>query len=456
MIKTLQNIFKIEELKNRIIYTLILLAIFRLGSYIPLPGIDTGVLQQLFQRQQSGGILDLLNNFVGGAFSRGAIFALGIMPYISASIFMQLLSAALPSLQKIAKEGESGQRKINQYTRYLTIGITAFQAAAYIFNMKNQYGPAIIMDQTLFTVITIFVLTAGTMFMVWLGERITDNGIGNGVSMIIAIGILADLPISLLGQIWDSGDAWYSPSWPIAPMNFYIELIALALVTVAVILLTQGTRKIPVNYAKRVQGSKMMGGTMMQNVRQYIPLKLNAAGVMPIIFAQAIMFIPAQIAQLFPADSAMSSLANSTMNFTSIGYNVVFVLLIIVFTYFYTAIAVNPNDIADQMKRNGGFIPGVKPGRPTSEYIDAVMTRITLPGAIFLAFIAIMPAIATSVGVPSQFAQFFGGTSLLIMIGVVLDTLQQIEGYLLMRHYDGLISGGGKIRGRNPQINPSF
>lgn len=437
LIDSFRNIFKIPELKKRILYTLMLLAIFRIGSFVILPGIDSSLLERLFQSQQGGGILDLFNTFVGGAFSRGSIFALGIMPYISASIFIQILTAALPSLQKIQKEGDSGVRKINQYTRYLAVVVTMVQSWGYITNIKSQYAAALIMDPLYFTVTSIFVLTAGTLFLVWLGERITENGIGNGVSLIIAIGIIADLPQALIYEATSS-----------AAMVFYIELIALALVTMAVILLTTGIRKIPINYARRMVGNRMVGG-MTNNVRQYIPLKLNSSGVMPIIFAQAIMFLPATAAQFFPESEFWSQTGNQFANFTGLWYNVVFVTLIIVFTYFYTAIAVNPNDIAEQLKRSGGFVPGVKPGKQTSDYIDEVLTRITLPGAIFLAFIAIMPAIVTSMGVSTQFAYFFGGTSLLIMIGVVLDTLQQIESYLLMRHYDGLMKTG-KLRSRTP------
>ena len=437
VVEVFRNIFKIPELKKRILYTLLLLAIYRFGSFVILPGINSDILQKLFVTKQGGGILDLFNTFVGGAFSRGSIFALGIMPYISASIFIQILTAAVPSLQKMQKEGDSGVRKLNQLTRYLAVVVTMVQSWGYITNIKAQYAQAIITDATLFTLTSIFVLTAGTLFLVWLGERITDNGIGNGVSLIIAIGIIADLPQALIYEA--TAQPW---------MVFYIEIIALAIVTMAVILLTTGTRKIPINYARRMVGNRMVGG-MTNNVRQYIPLKLNSAGVMPIIFAQAIMFLPVTVAQFFPESDFWSSTGTSFNDFTGFWYNVIFIVLIIVFTYFYTAIAVNPNDMAEQLKRSGGFIPGVKPGKETSGYIDDVLTRITLPGAIFLAFIAIMPAIVTKMGVSTQFAYFFGGTSLLIMIGVVLDTLQQIESYLLMRHYDGLMKTG-KMRSRNP------
>lgn len=431
-----RNIAKIPELRNRILYTLGLLAIFRFGSFIILPGIDSTELTRLFASGQGSGLLGLLDSFVGGAFARGSIFALGIMPYISASIIVQLLGTALPSIQKLQKEGDSGTKKINQLTRYLTIIITAAQSAGYVVNLRSQYNTAIVADSGLFWLTTVFVLTAGTLFLVWLGERITERGIGNGVSLIIAIGIIADLPSALAGEFQTTPG-----------LVFFFEILALAVVTMGVILLTTATRKIPVNYARRMVGSKMMGGTTTTNVRQYLPLKINASGVMPIIFAQAMMFLPTTIAQFFP-DSDFWSATGSTFNdFTSVGYNIVFVLLIIVFTYFYTAVAVNPRDMAEQLKRSGGFIPGIKPGNPTSEFIDATLTKITLPGALFLALIAVMPAIVARFGVSTQFAYFFGGTSLLIMIGVVLDTLQQIESYLLMRHYDGLMKSG-RVRGR--------
>ena len=438
ILQTFRNIWKIEELRKRILYTLFLLIIFRIGSFVIIPGVDSLRLSELFMSSSQGqGLLDLLNTFVGGAFQRGSIFAIGIMPYISASIIIQLLAAAVPSIQKMQKEGESGQRKINQLTRYITVLIAAAQGAGYVVNLRSQFGEAITDQTALFWVTTMFVLTAGTMFLVWMGERITERGIGNGTSLIIAVGIIADLPSALLGEFQTSPG-----------MVFFFEIIALAAVTMAVILLTTGVRKIPVNYARRMVGNKMMGA-MTTNVRQYIPLKLNAAGVMPIIFAQAILFLPAQLAQFFPDSSLFTG--GTFTDFTGVGYNIIFVTLIILFTYFYTAIAVNPKDIADQLKRNGGFIPGIKPGNKTSEFIDETLTRITLPGSIFLAFIAILPAIVNRFGVSMQFSYFFGGTSLLIMIGVVLDTLQQIESYLLMRHYDGLMKSG-RIRGRQPQI----
>jgi preprotein translocase subunit SecY len=437
LISNFQNIFKIPELRKRILYTVLLLSIFRLGSYIILPGIDSTILQDLFANKQGGGVLDLLNTFVGGAFSRGSIFALGIMPYISASIIVQLLATALPNFQKLQKEGESGTRKLNQFTRYLTVVITIVQAAGYVVNLQSQYQQALMMPSTMFWLSTVFVLTAGTLFLVWMGERITDNGIGNGVSLLIAVGILADLVPSLINE-----------AQSVPAMFLYAELIALGIVTLAIILMTTGTRRIPVNYARRMTGIKTAGGVVSNNTRQFIPLKINSAGVMPIIFAQAIMFLPATLLNFFP-DSDTWLVVNSVFNnYTSVGYNIVFAILIIIFTYFYTAVAVNPNDIAEQLRKNGGFVPGIKPGKDTSDHIDDVLTKITLPGAAFLAGVAIMPALASRFGVSGSFAQFFGGTSLLIMIGVVLETIQQIESYLLMRHYDGLMKTG-RVKGRN-------
>lgn len=437
LISTLRTIFKITELRNRILFTLGMLAVYRIGTFIILPGIDSQALEQAVG--QSGGLQGFIDMFVGGAFSRGAIFALGIMPYISASIIVQLMTAVVPSIQKLQQEGDSGIRKINQYTRYLTVLITAVQAAAYVVNTRTQFPFAITAPDEWFWLTSIFILTAGTMFLVWIGERITDKGIGNGVSLLIAIGIIADLPQALVVEFQAN---------PF--MIFFIEIVALGIVTMAVILLTTGVRKIPVNYARRMVGNKMMGN-MTTNVRQYIPLKLNASGVMPIIFAQAIMFLPSTLAQ-FAGDSNLGILIGRYFSdYTSLPYNLLLIFLIIIFTYFYTAIAVNPKQIADQLKRNGGYIPGVKPGNKTSEFIDEVLTRITLPGSIFLAFIAILPGIVAAFGVSQQFAMFFGGTSLLIMIGVVLDTLQQIESHLVMRHYDGLMKSG-RLKSRVGQV----
>lgn len=427
------NIFKIQELKTRILYTIGLLAVYRLGSYVTLPGINSSRLTDMFNAGQGDGILGMLDMFVGGAFSRGAIFALGIMPYISASIIVQLLGAAVPTIQKWQKEGESGTKRINQLTRYLTVIITAGQAMGYVINLQSQFGGqggAIFFSGPLFWLTTVSLLTAGTMFLVWLGERITDNGIGNGVSLIIMIGIISVLPVSLI-QEFESKSV----------MIFFVELLALGVVTMGVVALTQATRKIPINYARRIMGNRMSGG-MTTSARQYIPLKVNSAGVMPIIFAQAIMFIPATVIQFLPQSQTSVNLINELSDFTGLWYNVIFFILIVVFTYFYTAIVINPNDIADQLKRTGGFIPGVKPGKKTAEYIDTVLSRITLPGSIALAIVAVFPAVAAKMGASTSFSQFFGGTSLLIMIGVVLDTLQQIESYLLMRHYDGLMKTG--------------
>ena len=428
-----RNIFRIEELRQRIIYTLLLLAVFRLGSYVILPGIDSLQLALDVKQGGDGGILGFINLFVGGAFARGAIFALGIMPYISASIIVQLLGAALPSIQKLQKEGDSGQKKINQLTRYLTVLITLGQSGAFLANLKAMHPFAANFSNPFVWLTALLVLTSGTMFLVWLGERITDNGLGNGTSLIIAIGIISGLPPALLNEARAN-----------VPLLFFVEMIALGLATMAVVAITQATRKIPINYARRVMGNRMGGQT--NNARQYIPLKINSAGVMPIIFAQSIMFIPATVALWFPESAFWSSTGAVFNNPTGVVYSLTFALLIIVFTYFYTAIVINPNDIADNLKKTGGFIPGIKPGKKTSEYIDNILSRITLPGSIALAFVAIFPSIASGMGVSQSFAQFFGGTSLLIMIGVVLDTLQQIESYLLMRHYDGLMKSGSRTR----------
>lgn len=431
-IDTIRNIFKIEDLRVRILNTLLFLLVYRVGSYIVLPGIDPTKLDT----SAADGILGILNMFAGGSFSRASIFALGVMPYISASIVMQVLGIGVPYFQKLQKEGESGRKVINNWTRILTIVITAGQAVAYV---KSQIpAEAILMEGALFTVATIVILTAGTLFVMWLGERITDKGIGNGISLIIMVGIIAQLPFAL-GAEFNSRFAAGGGG----PIPLLLELVALLGVIMATILLVQGVRKIPVQYAKRVVGNKQYGG-----VRQYIPLKVNAAGVMPIIFAQAIMFIPSTIAQFVPNSDATQSFLSSFVDYTSITYNLTFALLIIVFTFLYTAITINPNQMAEDMKRNGGFVPGVKPGQPTADYIDSIMSRITFPGSIFLAIIAILPSIAIMLGINSQFAQFFGGTSLLIMVGVVLDTLQQIESHLLMRHYDGLMKTG-RVKGRS-------
>ena len=399
------------------------------------------MLSQLHQ-QTSEGLLALLNMFSGGAFSNASIFALGIMPYISASIVIQLLGIAVPYFQKLQREGESGRRKMNQYTRYLTIFVLLVQAPSYLFNLKMQAGPSLnaSLDWTWFMITSSIILAAGSMFILWLGERITDKGIGNGISLIIMVGIIARLPQSLfqelISRMTDKTGGL---------VMFLIEIVVLLLVIGAAILLVQGTRKIPVQYAKKIVGNKQYGGA-----RQYIPLKVNAANVMPIIFAQAIMFIPITFIGFTDVEN-MSGFARAFTDHTSFWYNLVFAILIIVFTYFYTAITINPTQMAEDMKRNNGFIPGIKPGKSTAEYIDVIMSRITLPGSFFLALIAIMPAFAGLFGVTSEFAQFFGGTSLLILVGVVLDTLQQVESHLLMRHYDGLLKTG-RIKGRSGNI----
>jgi len=439
--QTLQNIYRIDDLRIRIINTLGFILIYRLGSFIVLPGVDPAQLDQL-QAQTQEGLLGLLNMFSGGAFSNASIFALGIMPYISASIVIQLMGIAVPYFQRLQKEGESGRKKINQITRYLTVIITGAQAPAYLANLIGQlppeaispFDPAATSPSTFFMISSVVILIAGTMFVMWLGERITDKGIGNGISLIIMIGIIARLPFALFGEFiarsTEGGGL----------VVFLLEIVILMAVVVLSIMLVQGTRRIPVQFAKRIVGNKQYGG-----VRQYIPLKVNAAGVMPIIFAQAIMFIPITLAGF---SEALGGFAATMSNFTGFWYNFTFAVLIILFTYFYTAITVNPNQMAEDMKKNGGFIPGVKPGKKTAEFIDNVMSKITLPGSLFLAFVAIMPALVSLMGVTGQFAQFFGGTSLLIMVGVVLDTLQQIESHLLMRHYDGLTKSG-RIKGRS-------
>ena len=438
-IETLKNIYKIEDLRLRLGMTLMLVAVYRFGSFVILPGIDPNPVNfEALRSQSSDGILGLLNMFSGGAFSNASIFALGIMPYISASIVIQLLGFAVPYIQRLQKEGESGRRKINQMTRYLTVIILVFQGWAYLANLRFQLPEsAFVMGAFAFNVCSTVVLAAGSMFIMWLGERITDKGIGNGISMIIMIGIIARLPHSLVqefaSRLAEQGKGF---------IMIIIELIIFLFVIAATILLVQGTRKVPVQYAKRIVGNRQYGG-----VRQYIPLKVNAAGVMPIIFAQAIMFVPISLAGLFNTDT-LSNVMASFSDYTGFVYNFTMFLMVIVFTYFYTAITVNPNQMSDDMKKNGGFIPGIKPGKKTSEYLDTIMSRITLPGSIFLGFITILPAFAMMLGVNSEFAHFFGGTSLLILVGVILDTLQQIESHLLMRHYDGLLKSG-RIKGRS-------
>ncbi len=447
LIEILRNINKIEELRNRILYTLGIILIYRFGSYVVIPGVDPSMLSNL-QNQASSGLLGLLNMFSGGAFSNASIFALGIMPYISASIVIQLLGMAIPYFQRLQREGESGRRKINQITRYLTVLIVAFQAPGYIANLVSQlpaeaitpFDPGITSPSIFFWISSTIILIAGTLFVMWLGEKITDKGIGNGISLIIMIGIIARLPFALFGEfvsrLEEQGGGL---------VYFLLELVVLILVILFTILLVQGTRKIPVQYAKRIVGNKQYGG-----VRQYLPLKVNAAGVMPIIFAQAIMFLPMTLVGFANSDT-LSGFAAAFTDYNGFWYNLTFFIMIILFTYFYTAITINPNQMADDLKKNGGFIPGVKPGRKTAEYLDMILSRITLPGSIFLGFIAIMPAFARMAGVNSSFAAFYGGTSLLILVGVVLDTLQQIESYLLMRHYDGLTKSG-RIKGGRSSI----
>jgi len=436
-IETIKNIYKIEDLRSRILFTLGILLIYRLGSFIVIPGVDPQNLSALKAQAGGGGVLDLLNMFSGGAFANASIFALGIMPYISASIVIQLLGIAVPYFQRLQREGESGRRKINQITRYLTVFITGIQAPSYIGNLKIQLPPdAFVMaNQSFFWLSSVIILVTGTMFIMWLGERITDKGIGNGISLIIMIGIIARFPGALVEEFVFRLDGAGGL------VMLLVEVVIWLLVITACILLVQGTRRIPVQYAKRIVGNKQYGG-----VRQYIPLKVNAAGVMPIIFAQALMFIPLTIAG-FASSEAMSGFAAAFANFTGFWYNFTFAVMIILFTYFYTAVTVNPTQMAEDMKKNGGFIPGVKPGRKTVEFLDTIMSRITLPGSIFLALVAILPAFAVIAGVSNNFAQFYGGTSLLILVGVVLDTLQQIESHLLMRHYDGLMKSG-RIKGR--------
>ena len=432
--ESIRNIWKIHELRQRILFTLGVLVVYRLGSFVTLPGIDASVLQSLTDSSNNqGGLFGLFNLFVGGAFFRAGVFALGIMPYITASIIIQLMGAVVPYFQKLQREGEDGRQKITQLTRYGTIGITLLQSIGYAINLRSTSGQAIVIPQEYFMVTTVICLTIGTLFVMWLGERITEKGIGNGISLIIMIGIIAFLPASIANEIGRDGSNIFI---------FLIEIAALFLVTMGVVFVTQGTRRIPVQYAKRVVGRKQMGGTT-----QYLPLRVNAAGVMPIIFAQSIMFIPSTIAQFFPESGFWIAIGEATGNVFGVWYSVLFFTICVFFTYFYTAIAVNPQEMADTMKRQGGFIPGVRPGRQTSEFIDTILTRITLPGALFIGTVAILPSIAAQAGIVQGFAHFFGGTSLLILVGVTLDTLQQVESHLLMRHYDGFMKTG-RVRGR--------
>ena len=440
-INTLRHIFSIEDLRKKILITLGFIAVYRLGSYVVLPGINAEELTS-YTDQARKGLQGLIDTFAGGAFSRASIFALGIMPYISASIVIQLLGIAVPYFQKLQKEGESGRNKQNQITRYLTIVITTVQAVSFIINLKSQSPEAIVgadvMSPTLFMVVNVLLLTTGTMFVMWLGEKITDRGIGNGISLIIMIGIIARLPQSIVQEIF----ARMGPEGA-GLIVLLLELVVLLFVILVTVMLVQGVRRIPVQYAKRVIGNKPQGG-----VRQYLPLKVNAAGVMPIIFAQALMFIPAAFAGLFENSEAWNSINVQFSNPMGWLYNTTFAVLIIAFTYFYTAVTINPTQIADDLKRNGGFVPGIKPGKDTADFIDTVMSRITFPGSLFLAAISVFPAFAMILGVDQGFAYFFGGTSLLIMVGVILDTLQQIESHLLMKKYDGLLQSG-RLKGRS-------
>ncbi|MGY8951799.1 MAG: preprotein translocase subunit SecY [Flavobacteriales bacterium] len=430
---TIQNIYKIDDLRIRILNTLGFLLIYRLGSFVVLPGVDSVVLEA--NAQQATGLAALINMFAGGAFSRASIFALGIMPYISASIVMQLMGIAVPQFAKMQKDGESGRKKITQWTRFLTIGICLAQAPSYI---ATSIDPRAIIENTPFFWITSTVLLiTGTMFVMWLGERITDKGLGNGISLLIMIGIIANFPTALVFEFQAKNSAE-----GLGLVMFLVELVFLLLVTIATILLVQGVRKVPLNFAKNVVGSRQIGGA-----RQYLPLKVNAAGVMPIIFAQALMFIPMSFTSISDSEAA-TSVASMFADITGFWYNITFFIMIIAFTYFYTAITVNPNQMADDLKKNGGFVPGVRPGKDTSDFLENIISKITLPGSIFLGFISILPAFAMIAGVSNSFAYFFGGTSLLIMVGVILDTLQQVESYLLMREYDGLMKSG-RISGRS-------
>ncbi len=429
LIETIKTIFKIEDLRQKILITLGFITVYRFGAHVVLPGIDPMQLQGL-AKQTQGGIMALLNMFSGGAFANASIFALGIMPYISASIVVQLLGLAIPYFQKLQREGESGRRKLNQITRLLTVIILLFQAPAYIVNLHNTVGQAIVMNPRLFWISSIILLTAGTIFVMWLGERITENGVGNGISLLIMIGIIARLPAAFSYEFASRLEANGG-----GLIVFVVELVILYLVFIFSIMLIQGVRKVPVQYAKRVVGNRIYGG-----VRQYIPLKVNAAGVMPIIFAQALMFFPVMLTGF--KSQTLSGIAAAFSDFTGFWYNFTFAILVILFTYFYTAVIINPQQIAEDLRRNGGFIPGVKPGKQTVEYLDSIMSKITLPGSIFLALIAILPAFATKLGVNRAFATFYGGTSLLILVGVILDTLQQIDAHMKMRHYDGIIKGG--------------
>jgi len=445
LIKTLKNIWSIEELKSKILYTLLLLFIYRIGTHIVLPGINPAGLSQIANQTKNNGVLGLINTFAGGAFSQASIFALGIMPYISASIFMQLMTVLVPQFQKMQKEGESGRKKINQWTRYLTVGVTAVQASAYVKyleEMTRQTGGIMASYASIFWLSTVIILTAGTLFVMWLGEKITDRGLGNGTSLIIMIGILARLPRSFMEEL----TAKSVRSGLI--LVFIIEIAVLIAIIMGCILLVQGVRKIPVNYAKQIVGNRQFGGA-----RQFLPIKVNSAGVMPIIFAQAVLFLPTLFN--FTGTATGKGIAAVFSNYSNVWYMIVYSVVVIGFTFLYTALIFNPKQISDNLKQNNGFIPGVKPGQPTADYIGAIMDKITLPGAILLAVIGILPGIAKLLGVTQNFSTFFGGTSLLIMVGVILDTLQQVETQLLMRQYDGLMKSG-RIQGRQTATQVSI
>lgn len=430
LIENFQNIFKIEELRTRILFTIGILLIYRVGTFITMPGVDASQLAET--TGPATDLLGLFDMFTGGAFARAGVFALGIMPYITAAIIIQLMGAVVPYFQKLQREGEEGRRKINQLTRYGTVFITMIQSIGFSINFLSTSPEAVVINHTAFIIQGIIVLTAGTVFVMWLGERITERGIGNGISLLIMIGIIAALPTSFINE-------WNTTNNAIIVL---FEVGVLFLVVGAVVLLTQGQRRIPVQYAKRVVGRKVYGGTT-----QYLPLRVNSAGVMPIIFAQSIMFIPSTVGTFFPGSDTVQLLTAWANDFTGVAYSIVFFIICMFFTFFYTAIVINPREMADTMKRQGGFIPGVRPGKQTVEFIDNILARITLPGSIFLSFVAIMPAFAANLGVTPGFAMFYGGTSLLIIVGVGLDTLQQIESHLLMRHYDGFMKSG-RIRGR--------
>jgi preprotein translocase subunit SecY len=449
LIDTLKNIWSIEELRKRIIYTLILVLVYRIGCYITLPGINPNILGEINKgNSNQNGLLGLLNAFAGGAFNRASIFALGVMPYISASIFMQLAGIVIPQIAKLQKE-DSGRRTINQYTRYLTVLVTAFQASAYVAYLRTQTASALVPEYSsfLFWLSTVVVLTAGTLFVMWLGERITDKGIGNGTSLIIMVGILGRLPHSMVQEF-----AAKNIGGGGGLLIFLIEIAIFIAVIVGLILLTQGIRRIPLNYARRIIGSSN-AAKEVSGSRDFIPLKVNAAGVMPIIFAQAIMFIPATIVGFSVDNEKAANIVRALSDHTSLWYNLIYAVLVIAFTYFYTALIFNPTEIAENLRRNNSFIPGVKPGEPTADYIATIMDRITLPGAAFLAVAGVLPGLASLLGVTSGFATFYGGTSMLIGVGVILDTLQQIESHLLMRHYDGLMKTG-RLTGRQ-QFSPA-